>query len=113
MMKRALFLCLLALIMISLTVCTKNILKDMVFVEGGSFMMGGNSGDNDEKPVHWVILESFYIGKYEVTQREWVEVMGSNPSHWKGDNLPVEMVSWYDAIAYCNKRSIKEGLTPC
>jgi formylglycine-generating enzyme required for sulfatase activity len=75
--------------------------------------MGGNNGDSDEKPLHQVtISKPFYISKYEVTQKEWVEVMGSNPSNWKGDNLPVERVSWYDAIEYCNKRSIKEGLTP-
>ena len=59
-----------------------------------------------------VTISSFYIGKYEVTQKEWAEVMGTNPSKFKGDNLPVEMVSWYDSIEYCNKRSIKEGLHP-
>jgi formylglycine-generating enzyme required for sulfatase activity len=52
------------------------------------------------------------MGRYEVTQREWQEVMGSNPSDFKGADLPVENVSWYDAIEYCNKRSIKEGLSP-
>lgn len=57
-------------------------------------------------------ISSFYIGKNEVTQKEWTEVMGSNPSQFKGDKLPVEMVSWYDAIEYCNKRSIQEGLKP-
>ena len=75
--------------------------------------MGSNDGDSDEKPVHQVTVSSFLIGKYEVTQAEWKEVMGSNPSNWKGDQLPVESVSWYDAVDYCNKRSIKEGLTPC
>ncbi|WP_078551684.1 formylglycine-generating enzyme family protein [Bacillus alkalicellulosilyticus] len=57
-------------------------------------------------------ISDFYIGKYEVTQKEWVEVMGDNPSYFIGDNLPVEMVSWYDAIEYSNKRSISEGLEP-
>ncbi|MDD2331302.1 MAG: SUMF1/EgtB/PvdO family nonheme iron enzyme, partial [Candidatus Cloacimonetes bacterium] len=84
----------------------------MVYVEGGTFQMGSNSASN-EKPVHQVTLSSYYIGKYEVTQKEWQEVMGSNPSYWKGDNLPVEKVSWYDVLVYCNKRSLKEGLTPC
>ncbi len=87
--------------------------KDMVLVEGGTFMMGSNDGDGDEKPVHEVTLSSFWIGKYQVTQQEWMKVMGSNPSRWKGDRLPVENVSWYDAVEYCNKRSIQEGLTPC
>ena len=87
--------------------------KNMVWVEGGSFQMGSNNGDSDEKPVHQVTVSSFWIGKYEVTQNKWQEVMGSNPSNWKGDNLPVEQISWNDAVDYCNKRSIKEGLTPC
>ena len=74
--------------------------------------MGSNSGENWEKPVHTVTVKSFNIGKYEVTQKEWIAVMGSNPSGFKGDNLPVESVSWYDAIEYCNRLSEKEKLTP-
>jgi hypothetical protein len=46
-------------------------------------------------------VSSFYIGKYEVTQKEWVAVMGSYPSSFKGDNLPVEQVSWYEAVEFC------------
>jgi len=61
---------------------------------------------------HQVTVSSFYMGKYEVTQKEYKEMMGTNPSNFKGDNLPVEQVSWYDAIEYCNKRSQREGLTP-
>ncbi|MBS2099687.1 formylglycine-generating enzyme family protein [Carboxylicivirga linearis] len=56
-------------------------------------------------------LADFYIGKYEVTQKEWIKVMGNNPSNFKGDNLPVEMVTWYDCVVYCNKRSAIEGLS--
>jgi len=52
------------------------------------------------------------MGKYPVTQKEYQEVMGTNPSNFKGDNLPVEQVSWYDAVNYCNRLSQKEGLTP-
>lgn len=85
----------------------------MIFVEGGCFMMGSNDGVSDEKPVHQLKVSSFLIGKYEVTQKEWVEVMGSNPSRWKGNNLPVEQVSWYQVVEYCNKRSLNEGLKPC
>lgn len=59
-----------------------------------------------------VTVSDFYIAKYEVTQKEWNEVMGSNPSKFRGDALPVEMVNWYDAVEYCNKRSIHEGLVP-
>jgi formylglycine-generating enzyme required for sulfatase activity len=86
---------------------------EMIFVEGGTFMMGSNDGYDDEKPIHEVTVSSFWIGKYQVTQQEWMKVMGSNPSRWKGDRLPVENISWYDAVEYCNKRSIREGLTPC
>jgi formylglycine-generating enzyme required for sulfatase activity len=74
-------------------------------------MMGSTGGTDRERPVHQVTVGSFSIGKYEVTQKEWTEVMGSNPSNFNGATLPVEQVDWYDAIAYCNKRSVKEGLT--
>jgi sulfatase modifying factor 1 len=59
-----------------------------------------------------VTVSDFYLGKYDVTQKEWTDAMGSNPSKFSGDNLPVETVSWYDSIEYCNQRSIKEGLRP-
>ncbi|MDR2094495.1 MAG: SUMF1/EgtB/PvdO family nonheme iron enzyme [Treponema sp.] len=85
---------------------------NFVYVEGGTFSMGSTNGDDDEKPVHTVTVKGFYMSKYEVTQKEWAEVMGNNPSYFKGDNLPVENVSWYDAIEYCNRRSVNEGLTP-
>jgi formylglycine-generating enzyme required for sulfatase activity len=91
------------------------IASNFVYVEGGTFTMGSNQGDDNEKPIHQVTVKSFYISKYEVTQKEYFEIMGYNPV-WddksKGDNLPVQQVSWYDAIEYCNKRSIKEGLKP-
>ncbi len=80
---------------------------NFILVKGGTFA-NKKSNYYGQK----VALNSFYISKYEVTQREWTEIMGSNPSKFKGDNLPVETVSWYDAIEYCNKRSIQEGLKP-
>ncbi|MHC6202907.1 formylglycine-generating enzyme family protein [Breznakiellaceae bacterium SP9] len=88
-----------------------------VRINAGTFMMGSPASEagrsSDDGPQHSVsISKPFYMGKYEVTQKEWVNVMGSNPSYFEGDNLPVEQVSWYDVINYCNKRSIKEGLTP-
>ncbi len=70
---------------------------EMVLVEGGCFQMGDiiGNGDYDEKPVHEVCVGDFYIGMYEVTQREWMEVMGKNPSSFQGcDDCPVENVSW-------------------
>jgi formylglycine-generating enzyme required for sulfatase activity len=90
---------------------TTNIPANMVRVEGGTFQMGSNVHDS-EKPIRAVTVKGFYMGKYPVTQKEWFEVMGTNPSYFKGDNLPVEPVSWLDAVEYCNRRSIKEGLTP-
>jgi sulfatase modifying factor 1 len=90
----------------------------MVRVDGGTFLMGDGFGDGspNERPVHKVKVESFLIGKYEVTQREWTEVMGSKdetPCYFKGDpDLPVEEVNWYDCIVFCNKKSIREGFTP-
>lgn len=81
--------------------------NSLVFVEGGT--MTNTKSNYYGKSV---TISNFYIGKYEVTQKEWAEVMGYNPSGFQGDNLPVEMVTWYDAIEYCNQRSIKEGLNP-
>ena len=86
--------------------------RNMVFVEGGTFQMGSNEGESDEKPVHSVTVSSFYIGKYEVTQDEYRSITGKNPSHFKGESLPVENVSWYDAVEYCNTLSRREGLSP-
>jgi formylglycine-generating enzyme required for sulfatase activity len=85
---------------------------EMVLVEGGTFDMGCNEYDV-EKPVHSVTVGDFYIGKTEVTQAQWKAVMGNNPSCFKGFNLPVETVSWFDTIEFCNKLSEKEGLTKC
>ncbi|MGD9202162.1 MAG: SUMF1/EgtB/PvdO family nonheme iron enzyme, partial [Chitinispirillia bacterium] len=90
--------------------------EDMILIQakGKSFQMGSSEGRNDEKPVHAVkFTYDFYISKTEVTQREYEELMGENPSEFKGDSLPVEMVSWWDAIKYCNARSRREALASC
>jgi uncharacterized repeat protein (TIGR02543 family) len=87
----------------------------MVWVPGGSFPMGNdaaNSSDN-EKPVHTVNVSGFYMAKYLVTQAQYKAVMGYNPSIFTGDdNRPIEAMSWYDAIEFCNKLSEIEGLIP-
>ena len=87
-----------------------------VWIQGGTFIMGSPADEPDpmdrERSQHKVTISGFYMGKYEVTQKEYQEVMGRNPSHFKGDNLPVEKVNWYNAVEYCNMRSQKEGLTP-
>lgn len=70
---------------------------ELVLIPAGTFMMGTEKQD-EAKPVHRVIIsKEFYMGKYEVTQAQWQKVMGTNPSKFKGDNLPVETVSWNDA----------------
>ena len=81
---------------------------DMVRVEAGTFIMGATpemeNPNSDEKPTHQVTLTNdYYIGKYEVTQALWQAVMGNNPSNFKGDNLPVERVSWDDCQEFINK----------
>ena len=81
----------------------------MVYVEGGTFAMGSNSGESDEKPVHKVTLHSYYIGETEITQAQWRAVMGSNPSRYTGDNRPVEWASWNDAQEFCEKLSELTG----
>ena len=70
------------------------------------------AGRYDNEVQHKVTVSSFKMSKYLVTQKEYEEVMGNNPSHFKGSDLPVENVRWYNAIEYCNIRSIKEKLTP-
>ena len=86
---------------------------NMVRVEGGTFMMGSEDSDayDAEKPVHQVTLSSYAIGETEVTQELWQTVMGSNPSHFKGTNLPVEKVSWADCQKFIRKLNAMTGRT--
>ena len=86
----------------------KKLAENMVRVEGGTFTMGatpeqGSDPIFGDKPAHQVTLSDFYIGKYEVTQAEWQAVMGTNPSMFKGNNLPVEYVSWNDCQEFISK----------
>ena len=92
----------------------KGVSYEMVWVEGGTFRMGatseqGSDARSDEKPVHSVTLSGYYIGKTEVTQALWKAVMGSSPSRFKGDNLPVECVSWDDCQAFIRKLNALTG----
>lgn len=93
---------------------TNSIGMDFVLIPEGKFDMGSPSSEmgryDFEEPVHRVkIPDRFYLGKYEVTQKQWVEVMGSNPSFFKGDDLPVESVSWNDVQEFIKKLNAKEG----
>lgn len=79
----------------------------MIYVEGGSFVMGCTSEQSDcyddERPAHRVTVDSYYIGETEVTQELWTAVMGSNPSRFKGTQRPVENVSWHDCQEFITK----------
>ena len=86
----------------------------MVRIDGGTFKMGCPAnepeGSNNEKPQHQVTVSSFYMGKCQVTQKEYEKLMMTIRCHFKGENFPVENVSWYDAVEYCNRLSQEENL---
>ena len=90
----------------------------MVRIPEGTFNMGDFFGDGsaNELPIHTVTLDSFYIANSEVTQLEYETVIGTNPSdslYGIGDNYPVNMVSYYDIMVFCNTASANMGLNPC
>ena len=96
------------------TFTVKGVEFTMIAVEGGTFTMGatpeqGSDADSEEKPTHQVTLSNYYIGETEVTQALWKAVMGENPSFYKGDNLPVEQVSWYDCQEFIKKLNVLTG----
>lgn len=100
----------------------EGVFLDMVAIPGGTFLMGSppeeKGRDNDESPQHSVTVEPFYMGKFEVTQAQWRRVasfpqvkraLESNPSHFKGESLPVEQVLWYDCEEFCARLSRYTG----
>jgi formylglycine-generating enzyme required for sulfatase activity len=90
---------------------TNSIGMKLVLIPAGAFQMGSDAYD-DEKPIHTVrITKGFYMGVHEMTQELYQKVMGTNPSTFKGSNLPVEQVSWDDAVEFCKKLSQMEGKT--
>lgn len=87
----------------------------LVLLPGGTVTIGSPDSERQrqaDETQHQVTLSAFYVDPHEVTQQDYQAVMGTNPSHFRGDNLPVEQVTWYDAINYCNKLSEARGLTP-
>lgn len=99
-----------------------------VFVEGGTFSMGTKNESVNERPVHTVKVDSFYMMQTEVTQKLYTEVMGINPSYFQDgvqepfeeieegesqEMRPAERVSWYEALIFCNRLSERDGLKPC
>jgi len=84
---------------------------ELLPIEPGNFVMGSKTGEADEKPLTAVqISRPYWLGKYEVTQREWAALMKGNPSHFKetGQLAPVEQVSWDDAMEYCRRLTERE-----
>ncbi|MFM2061166.1 MAG: hypothetical protein RLZZ507_836 [Cyanobacteriota bacterium] len=98
----------------------KNVNLEMVLIPDGSFLMGSPDceGNAEEYPQHQVIVEPFYMGKYPITQAQWkaaaalpkvTQDLNPNPAKFKGANLPIENVSWYEAIEFCLRLSLKTG----
>ncbi len=87
----------------------------MLAVPAGSFVMGDAAGtfENNEQPSRSVTLNAFMMSKTEITQKQYMDVAGGNPSSAKGDNRPVENLNWIEAIEFCNKLSEKEGRQSC
>ena len=88
---------------------------ELALIPAGKFVMGSpqtEEGRSDDETQHEVKLtKPFHIGKFEVTQEQYRQVMGTNPSHFRGRDLPVEMVSWDDALEFCKKASERTGKT--
>jgi formylglycine-generating enzyme required for sulfatase activity len=84
---------------------------EMVSIPAGSFLMGSPTGEGTdaEKPQHLVNVPAFYLGKYPITQKQYLAVMGENPSNFQGDDLPVERVSWLDAQSFCDRLNQQTG----
>lgn len=92
-----------------------NVPDDFVLIKGGSFQMGSPEIENwrgKDETLHSVTVSDFYMSRFEITQAEYEKIIGSNPSNFNGENLPVENVSWLDAVRFCNARSESENLTP-
>lgn len=86
---------------------------EMVSIPVGKFNMGNTGtiqGEKNEYPVHEVFIQSFKMSRYEITQAQFEEIMGYNHSYNQGANKPVERVSWFEAVKFCNKLSEAEGL---
>jgi Uncharacterized conserved protein len=88
----------------------QNTYMEFVLIHPGTFTMGASLEDGDEAPEHKVkITKAFYLGQYEVTQKQWEEIMGNNPSNFKGENQPVDSVSWEEVQQFLSKLQEKTG----
>ena len=107
---------------VTVTVALQEIEMEMLLIKGGTFMMGSPNGEARRNATfedqHQVTLSPFYLGKYEVTREQYKAVMGADPSKAEtadgenADRQPVDYVNWYDAVIFCNKLSLSQGLTP-
>ena len=89
----------------NLSICfglEKLVNREMVLIPQGNYISGSDQF-NDESPKQKIFLDTFFIDKFEVTQKEFKQVMGRNPSEFRGGDLPVDHVNWYEARDYCNK----------
>ena len=87
----------------------------LILVEGGTFTMGSPADERqrqEDEVSHEVTVSSFYVDPYEVRQSDYERIMGENPSYFSGGDLPVENVTWYEAVEYCNRLSESVGVTP-
>jgi formylglycine-generating enzyme required for sulfatase activity len=87
--------------------------SNMGLLQGGVFYMGSPVSEDEreeDEAQHRVVIRPFYIGKYEVTQKEYTEIMKTNPSFFVNNDFPVDNVTWFDAVEYCNMLSIRDGL---
>ena len=112
MKKTIVFFAFLALYFLFMTPAICGESPEMVTIEGGTFIMGSDHAGERERPAHNVTISSFLLSTGEVTQRMWNEVMDDNPSRLKGEDLPVDRVTWLMAVEFCNRLSSKEGLEP-
>lgn len=86
----------------------------MVFIPAGTYLRGSTRGNFNEQPVLRVRISTpFLMSVTEITQAQWEQVMGTSPSYHTGPSLPVESISWMDAVDFCNRLSIRSGLRPC
>jgi formylglycine-generating enzyme required for sulfatase activity len=110
---RTFFGAILAILSVAAVFCQTADAADFILVKGGTFTMGSPAEEPErgqDETRRQVTVSDFYIAQSEVTQREYTALMGNNPSESQGDDLPVENVTWFDAVRYCNTRSEHEGL---
>ena len=118
MLKKSLSLMLVLSLVLSVlpAVHAENAVSDgMILLPGGTFLMGSPETERmrqQDEVQHEVTVGAFYVDPYEVRQSDYERIIGVNPSHFTGADLPVENVTWYDAVAYCNALSESAGLTP-